>query len=141
MAKMHVNPNRATDKAVRAIDRKREQERRKMFTFARDHADLLATKLVQRLIDKKIIETTSVEDIRGVFEKQLRSLHLLEEFDLQLKLAPVRTLVQDPNIVTLYLTQFIIEDLIEHGSIQDVFGEDIDIYRAVDSVTKVLRPK
>jgi hypothetical protein len=141
MAKMHVNPNRATDKAVRAIDRKREQERRKMFIFARDHADLLATKLVQRLIDKKIIETTSVEDIRTVFEKQLRSLHLLEEFDLQLKLAPVRTLVQDANIVTLYLTQFIIEDLIDHGSIQDVFGEDIDIYRAVDSVTKVLRPK
>lgn len=141
MAKMHVNPNRATDKAVRAIDRKREQERRKMFVFARDHADLLATKLVQRLIDKKIIETTSVEDIHIVFEKQLRSLHLLEEFDLQLKLAPVRTLVQDPNIVTLYLTQFIIEDLVDHGSIQDIFGEDIDIYRAVDSVTKVLRPK
>ncbi|MCB2218205.1 hypothetical protein [Desulfofustis glycolicus] len=141
MAKMHVNPNRATDKAVRAIDRKREQERRKMFIFARDHADLLATKLVQRLIDKKIIETTSVEDIRNAFEKQLRSLHLLEEFDLQLKLAPVRTLVQDPNIVTLYLTQFIIEDLVDHGSIQDVFGEDIDIYRAVDSVTKALRPK
>jgi hypothetical protein len=141
MAKMHVNPNRATDKAVRAIDRKREQERRKMFVFARDHADLLATKLVQRLMDKKIIETTSVEDIHTAFEKQLRSLHLLEEFDLQLKLAPVRTLVQDPNIVTLYLTQFIIEDLVNHGSIQDVFGEDIDIYRAVDSVTKVLRPK
>ncbi|MEE4314840.1 MAG: hypothetical protein V2J11_10075 [Desulfofustis sp.] len=141
MAKMHVNPNRATDKAVRAIDRKREQERRKMFVFARDHADLLATKLVQRLIDKNIIETTSVEDIRNAFEKQLRSLHLLEEFDLQLKLAPVRTLVQDPNIVTLYLTQFIIEDLVDHSSIQDVFGEDIDIYRAVDSVTKALRPK
>ena len=35
MAKMHVNPNRATDKAVRAIDRKRENERRKMFIFAR----------------------------------------------------------------------------------------------------------
>ncbi len=141
MAKMHVNPNRATDKAVRAIDRKREQERRKMFVFARDHAELLATKLVQRLMDKTIIETTSVDDIRAAFEKQLRSLHLMEEFDLQLKLAPVRTLVQDPNIVTLYLTQFIIEDLINHSHIQDVFGEDIDIYRAVDSVTKVLRPK
>ena len=25
--------------------------------------------------------------------------------------------------------------------IQDIFGEDIDIYRAVDSITKVLRPK
>ncbi len=141
MAKMHVNPNRATDKAVRAIDRKRENERRKMFIFARDHSDVLATKLVQRLIDKKIVETNSVDSIRTSFEKQLRSLHLLEDFDLQLKLAPVRTLVQDANIVSLYLTQFIIEDLVEHKDIQDIFGEDIDIYRAVDSITKVLRPK
>ena len=141
MAKMHVNPNRATDKAVRAIDRKREQERRKMFILARDHAEALATKLCQRLIDRNVIETTSVEAVRTSIEKQFRSLHLIEEFDLQMKLAPVRTLVQDPNIVTLFLTQYIIEDLIDHPDIQDVFGEDIDIYRAVDSVTKVLRPQ
>ncbi|PIE64513.1 MAG: hypothetical protein CSA26_07870 [Desulfobacterales bacterium] len=141
MAKMHINPNRATDKAVRAIDRKREQERKKMFNHARDHAELLATKLVQRLMDKNIIETTSADSMRKAFEKQLRSLHLLEEFDLQMRLAPLRTLVQDANIVTLCLTQFIIEDLVNHQDIQDVFGEDIDIYRAVDSVTKALRPQ
>jgi len=141
MAKIHVNPNRATDKAVRAIDRKREQERKRMFVLARDHAEPLATKLCQRLLDKGVIETTSVESIRSALETQFKSLHLVEEFDLQMKLAPVRTLVQDPNIVTLYLTQYIIEDLIEHPDIQDVFGEDIDIYRAIDSVTKVLRPK
>jgi len=141
MDKIHVNPNRATDKAVRAIDRKREQERRKMFILARDHAEVLATKLCQRLLDREIIETTSVESIRSALENQLKSLHLAEEFDLQLKLAPLRTLVQDPNIVTLYLTQYIVEDLINNPAIQDVFGEDIDIYRAVDSITKVLRPK
>jgi hypothetical protein len=141
MAKIHVNPNRATDKAVRAIDRKREQERRKMFIFARDHAEILSIKLVQRLIDREILETTSVESIRSSFERQLRSLHILEDFDLQMKLAPVRTLVQDPNIVSLFLTQYIVEDLVEHPDIQDIFGEDIDVYRAVDSITKVLRPK
>jgi hypothetical protein len=141
MAKLHINPNRATDKTVRAIDRKREQERRKMFIHARDHAEVLATKLVQRLIDRNIIETTSVESMRKAFQNQLRSLHLLEEFDLQMKLAPVRTLVQDPNIVSLYLTQYIVEDLVEHQDIQDVFGEDIDVYRAVDSITRVLRPQ
>lgn len=141
MAKIHVNPNRATDKAVRAIDRKREQERKRMFILARDHAEPLAAKLCQRLIDKGVIETTSVESIRTALETQFKSLHLVEDFDLQMKLAPVRTLVQDPNIVTLYLTQYVIEDLIENPAIQDVFGEDIDIYRAIDSVTKVLRPK
>ncbi len=141
MAKMHVNPNRATDKTVRAIDRKREQERKKMFIHARDHAEMLAIKLVQRLIDKNILETTSVDSMRSAFEKQLKSLAMMEDFDLQLKLAPIRTLVQDPNIVSLYLTQYIVEDLVNHQDIQDIYGEDLDVYRAVDSITKVLRPQ
>ena len=141
MAKMHVNPNRATDKTVRAIDRKREQERKRMFIHARDHAEMLAIKLVQRLMDKKIIETTSVESMRTAFEKQLKSLAMLDDFDLQIKLAPLRTLVQNPNIVSLCLTQYIVEDLVGHQDIQDIYGEDLDIYRAVDSITKVLRPQ
>ncbi len=141
MAKAHVSHTRTTDKTIRAIDRKREQERRKMFILARDNSEVLATKLVQWLIDRNIIETTSVENIQQVFEKQLRKLIDIEEFDMQLKLAPVRTLVQDPNIISLYLTAFIIEDLIEHSDIQDIFGEDLDIYRSLDSVLKALRPK
>jgi len=141
MAKAHVSHTRTTDKTIRAIDRKREQERRKMFILARDNAEIFATKIVQRLIDRKIIETTSVENIQTVFDKQLRKLVDMEDFDLQMKLAPVRTLVQDPNIVSLYLTAYIIEDLIEHKDIQDIFGEDLDIYRSLDSILNVLRPK
>lgn len=140
MAKAHVSHTRTTDKTIRAIDRKREQERRKMFILARDNSEALSAKLVQRLIDTKIIEANSVDSIQKVFEKQLRSLIDLDEFDMQLKLAPVRTLVQDPNIISLYLTAFIIEDLIEHNDIQDIFGEDLDIYRSLDSVLKALRP-
>jgi len=141
MAKAHVSHTRTTDKTIRAIDRKREQERRKMFILARDNSETLATKLVQRLIDRNIIETTSSDSIQVVFEKQLRKLVDTDEFDLQLKLAPVRTLVQDPNVVSLYMTQYIIEDLIEHKDILDIFGEDLDIYRSLDSVLHVLRPK
>ncbi len=141
MAKVHISPNRTTDKTIRAIDRKREQERRKMFIFARDNSEMFATKLVQRLIDRHIIETSSVESIQKIFDKQLRLLVDMEEFDLQMKLAPARTLVQDPNLVSLYLTQFVIEDLINHADIQDIFGEDLEIYRSLDSVLKVLRPK
>ncbi len=139
MAKVHISANRATDKTIRAIDRKREQERRKMFHQAKENAEAFAAKLVQRLIDKEIIETTSVQPIRECFEEQLKQLSFIDDFDLQMKVAPVRTLAQDPNIVSLYLTQYIIEDLINHPDIQDVFGDDLDVYLAVDSVFKVLR--
>ncbi len=141
MAKVHISPNRTTDKTIRKIDRKREQERRKMFILARDNAELFAPKLVQRLMDRKIIETVSVESMQKAFVTQLKKMVDLEDFDIQMKLAPVRTLVQDPNMVSLYLTQYIVEDLIDHVDLQDVFGEDIDIYRAVDSIFKALRPK
>jgi len=139
MAKVNISPNRTTDKTIRSIDRKRERERRRMFHRAKDFAPEFASKLVQRLLDREIIETKSVEDIQQAFEDQLRQLGYLEEFELQMKIAPVRTLAQDPNVVSLYFTQYIVEDLIEHPSIKDVFGDDLDIYRAVDSVFRVLR--
>lgn len=139
MAKVNISPNRTTDKTIRTIDRKREQERRKMFMKAKDHAPEFAAKLVQRLIDREIVETTSVSALREAFETQLNKLGYIEEFELQMKIAPVRTIAQDPNVVSLYFTQYIVEDLIEHPAIQDIFGDDLDIYRAVDSVFRVLR--
>ena len=140
MAKIHISPNRATDKTIRAIDRKREQERKQMFTHAKENAESLSVKLVQRLLDREILETTSITSIQETFENQFKKIAFLEEFELQMKLAPIRTLVPDPNVISLYFTQFIIEDLINHSDIQDIFGEDLDIYRAVDSVLKILRP-
>lgn len=139
MAKVTISASRSTDKTIRAIDRKRERERRQMFRTAKDHAEPLAAKLVQRLIDREIIEVSSVTTLRKSIEDQLHKLANLEDFDLQLKIAPVRTLVQDPNIVSLYLTQYVVEDLVDHPDVLDVFGEDLEVYRAIDSVLRVLR--
>jgi hypothetical protein len=141
MAKAHVSSSSATDKTIRSIDRKREQERRFMLHKAKENASELAGKLVQRLIDKGIVETSSVQILHDTFEEQLKKLAGLEEFDVQLKVAPIRTLVPDPNIISLYLTQFIIEDLINHSAIQDIYGEDLEVYLATDSIFKALRPE
>ncbi|MBW1635558.1 MAG: hypothetical protein JRC87_07175 [Deltaproteobacteria bacterium] len=140
MAKVNISPNRTTDRTIRTIDRKREQERKRMFHLAKDHATEFAAKLVQRVIDKNIIETTSVDSVREAFEKQLNTLGYLDEFELQMKIAPIRTIAQDPNVVSLYFTQYIIEDLVNNPDIQDVYGDDLEIYRVVDSVFRVLRP-
>ena len=141
MAKAHISATNATDKTIRAIDRKRERERRFIFNKARDNADEFSTLLTQRLIDREIVEIKSVQGVRDAFTAQLKNLAEMDEFDIQLKVAPIRTLIPDPNILSLYLTSYIIEDLIENPAIEDVFGEDIDIYRAIDSIFKVLRPQ
>ncbi len=136
----HINPGSSTNKTIDAIDRKRERERQFMLKKSRELARELAVALVQRLLDLHIIETNSVQAIQDVMEKQLSRLGDMEEFEMQYKIAPVRNLTPDPNVISLYLTQYIIEDLIEHSNIQDVFGDDMEIYRAVDSVLSRIRP-
>ena len=141
MAKAHISATNATDKTIRAIDRKRERERRFILNKARENAEEFASRVTQRLIDRDVLEINSVQAVRDVFIAQLKSLPDMDEFDIQLKVAPIRTLIPDPNILSLYLTGYVIEDLIENPAIEDVFGEDIDIYRAIDSIFKILRPQ
>ena len=136
----HISPSNATNRTIDAIDRKREKERRFLLVKARDNAPELAIRLVQRLIDEHIIETNSDKAIRESMEKQLKSMIDIEEFDMQFKIAPIRSLSQDPNIISLFITQYIIEDLINHPYIQDIFGDDLDVYKAVDSVLSKIRP-
>lgn len=135
------NPYGSDDRASKAIDRKRERERDFMFQTLSRSADDLAIKLVQKLIDKHILETTSDSAIRELFGKLFQNLTSMEEFQIQFKIAPVRTLVSDPNFVSLFITQYIIEDLINHPKVQDIFGDDLEIYHTVDSVMSSLRPR
>jgi hypothetical protein len=135
----HINPSRSTNNAIDALDRKRERERRFILNKARDNAEEMAIILVQRLVDEHIIETNDIHAIQQGFERQLREPADMEEFEIRLKVADIRTLVPDPNILTLYLTAYIIDDLLRHPKIQDVFGDDLDVYKAVDTVLSKLR--
>ncbi|MCI5147205.1 MAG: hypothetical protein D3923_17185, partial [Candidatus Electrothrix sp. AR3] len=121
--------------------RKRERERRFILNKSRENAEELAIKLVQRLLDDHIIETNNLRSIQEGVERQLREPADMEEFEIRLKVADIRTLVPDPNILSLYLTAYIINDLINHSSIQDVFGDDLDVYKSVDSVLCQIRPR
>lgn len=139
MAKVFHNSS-ATDKAINALDRKREQERHVMLSQTFKNADELANRLVQRLLDEKILETTSDRDIKENISSLLRKLSDMDDFDIQFKIAPQRGLVNDPNFISLYLTQYIIEDLIDHPKVLDIFGDDLSIYMAVDSIMTRIRP-
>ncbi len=137
----HHNPYRADAAASNSIDRKREQERRFMLSSAFKNSDELSAKLVQKLLDKHIIETNSVDAIREALSVQLKHISELEEHEFNFKIAPIRQLVPNANILSLYMTQYIIEDLINHRDIEDIFGDENDIYEAVDSVLGSLRPQ
>ncbi|OQX18247.1 MAG: hypothetical protein BWK76_07980 [Desulfobulbaceae bacterium A2] len=141
MAKPFLGANNATNRTINAIDRKRDRERRHWLVKVRDEAPELSVALIQRLMDEHIIETTSNQALSELVEKQLRQLIDMDEFDLQFKVAPLRSIVTDPNVVCLFLTQYIIEDLIDHPKVQDIFGNDADIYRVVETVITKKRGK
>ncbi len=134
----HTKP--FNDKTGGAIDRKREREKRQMLQALYKNAPELSVRLVQRLLDKHIIETTSNEAISKLFAELFEKMAEMDEFDMQYKIAPLRQLVIDANFLSLYVTQYIIEDLVEHEKIQDVFGDDLEVYRVVDSVLGAIRP-
>ena len=140
MARAH-NPYGAQIKASDSIDRERERERRIMVQACYKYAGELSTKLVQKLLDKKIVETNSEQALREVFEKLFGKISDMEEFEMQFKVAPIRSMVNNANLISLFITQYIIEDVIELPSVQDVFGDDLEIYRAVDSVLVKIRPR
>ena len=136
-----VFKSNATDKAINALDRKREQERMYMLSMTYKNAEELATKLLQRLLDQGIIETNSAQAMREVFTDLLRKISDMEEFDVQFKIAPIRSIATDPNFISLYVTQYIIEDLLDNPKVLDVFGDDLEIYNVVESVLSIIRPK
>ena len=68
------------------------------------------------------------EQITRCLEKLTRS----DDFEVDYQVAPIRRLVPHPHIVSLYVTAFVIEQLIKHKDIVDIFGSDEDIYLCIN---------
>ena len=114
------------------IESSKEYERRQAINAVRDRMEPMANAISQRLIDSKLVETTSKntleEQIRGCLEKLSRS----DDFEVDYQVAPIRRLVPHPHIVSLYVTAFVIEKLIKHKDVVDIFGSDEDIYLCIN---------
>ena len=131
MAKI-FRPSTRESTILSKIESTKEYERRQAINAVRDRMEPLANAISQRLIDSKLVETTSKntleEQIRGCLEKLSRS----DDFEVDYQVAPIRRLVPHPHIVSLYVTAFVIEKLIKHKDVVDIFGSDEDIYLCIN---------
>jgi hypothetical protein len=78
-----------------------------------------------------LIRTNSKGDIQKQIEASLEKLTRSDEFEIDYQIAPLRNLVPRPNIVSLYLTAFVIEQLVNHRSVEDIYGSDEEIYNCI----------
>ncbi len=139
MAKIFYTGNREA-KLLSKIESSKERERIKTINTIRDNIDAFSNKLSMKLIEAGLVETVSKSSIENQIARCLDTLCKAEDFDIDYMIAPLRTLVSNPNIASLYLTAFIVEKLINHKDVIDVYGSDEDIYYCIQKELTAILP-
>ena len=132
-------PNVRESAVISRLDHEKESQRYHAMNLLREHVDDLSARIVMKLIEDKLIDTTSKADLEDQIRIILENLLSAEEFDVQFHTANLRTLVPRPHFISLYVTASIIEKLIDHRSIVDIYGTDEEIYKCVNKqVTRLI---
>ncbi len=140
MAKIFYTGNREA-KLLSKIESSKERERIRTISTIRDNIDTFSNKVSMKLIESGLIETVSKSSIENQIARCLDNLCKAEDFDIDYMIAPFRTFISNPNIASLYLTAFIVEKLINHKDVIDVYGSDEDIYFCIQKELTAMLPK
>lgn len=125
---------RVQEKLIKQLERQEKHQAIQQKRFFRFKLSDIHNKLSQTLLMKKIIETDNPGAVSDLILKGLKQALNSSEFDLEYFIAPVRRIVSRPDNYSLYMTQYIIEDLINDPSVIEVYGTDVEIYEAVNEV-------
>ncbi len=122
------------------IESSRGRARRQAIVGVRDHMESLSNSIAMKLIESNLVETTSKNSLEDQIKGCLEKLSRADDFDVDYQIAPIRNLVPQPHIVSLYVTAFVIEQLIHHKDVVDIFGSDEDIYLSITQQVKKFLP-
>ena len=131
MAKV-FRPSSREAKILSRIESSKEYARRKAIQDARDCIEPLSNSIAMKLVENNLVETTNKTALEEQITKCIDKLSRSDEFDVDYKVAPFRHLVQNPHVVSLYITAFVIETLINHKAVVDVYGSDEEIYLCIN---------
>jgi hypothetical protein len=139
MAKV-FRPSSRESKILSRIESSKEYARRKAIGSIRDCIEPLSNAIAMKLVESNLVETTSKNVLEEQISNCLEKLTHADEFDIDFQNAPFRNIVPQPNIVSLYVTAFVIETLINHKVVVDIFGSDEEIYLCINrQITKFLQ--
>ncbi len=139
MAKI-FRPSSRESKILSRIESSKEYARRKAIGSIIDCIEPLSNAIAMKLVESNLVETTSKNVLEEQISNCLDKLSHADEFDIDFQNAPFRNIVPQPNIVSLYVTAFVIETLINHKVVVDIFGSDEEIYLCINQqVAKYLQ--
>ena len=139
MAKV-FRPSTRESTLLSKIESSKEYARRQAIAGIRDCLEPLSNAISMRLVETKLVETTSKNALEEQINKCLEKLSRADDLDIDYQTAPFRQLVSQPHVVSLYLTAFVIEELISHKDIVDIFGSDEDIYFCINREVRKYLP-
>lgn len=122
------------------IESSKEKERRVAIETARDNIEPMSNSVSQKLVENNLIETTSKNSLQAQIEKKLEKLVKLDDFEIDYQIAPYRELVANPNVVSLVITAFVLETLINHKDVIDIYGSDEEIYTCINTQVQKYMP-
>jgi hypothetical protein len=138
MAKV-FRPSTREAKILSRIESSKEYARRKAIHNAKDFIEPLSNSIAMKLVEDDLVETTNKNVLEEQITKCIDKLSHSDDFDIDYKIAPFRHIVQNPNVVSLYITAFVIETLINHKVVVDIYGSDEEIYFCINrQVSKLL---
>ena len=131
MAKVFRTSNREAS-ILSKIESAQEYGRRRAISSVRERIELLANSIAMKLVENELVETTDKGALEDQISRCLEKLGRSEDFDIDFQIAPFRQVVPNPHVVSLYITAFVIEKLINHKSVVDIYGSDADIYLCIN---------
>lgn len=126
-------PNAREAAVISRLDHAKEAQRQNTLHQLRTNHEELSHRVALKLIEEKLVETTSQDELEDQIYRCIGELLVSEEFEVNYETANLRSLVPRPNFASLYITAFIVEKLIDHPSIVDIFGTDEEIYHVVNN--------
>ncbi len=135
MAKV-FRPSSREASILSKIESTKERARRMSITAIKEQIDPLSNAIATKLIENSLVETSNKNSLEEQIFKCLDKLAYADDFDVDYAVSPIRNLVPQPHIVSLYMTAFVIEKLINHKDVVDIFGADEEIYACIHQQVK-----
>ncbi|MBU0987825.1 MAG: hypothetical protein KKH68_11295 [Proteobacteria bacterium] len=131
MAKV-FRPSTREASILSKIESSKEYARRKAISSIKDCLEPLSNSIAMKLVENNLVETTNKNILQEEISKSLEKLNRAEDFEIEYQTAPYRNIVPNPHVVSLYLTAFVIEKLINHKVVVDIYGSDDEIYSCIN---------
>ena len=133
-------PSNRESSILSRIESSKERARRFAIKSVIDCMDALSNAISMKLVESKLVETTNKNGLEEQIHNCLEKLTRAEDFDVDYQIAPFRALVPNPHVVSIYVTAFVIEQVINHRDTVDIYGSDEEIYFCINQQVKKYVP-